>query len=213
MTELKHESGGTLYRRLMGRSRKLDLRLPRLPALTEKLRADIGNPKHPTRLLALTNADQMPVLLSEDDRETHMHLLGSTRQGKSKLMELLIRGDIERGFGACLLDPSDNGDTANNVLRHCAAIGFEKVVYVNPSDFARFDAVPVMNPFQYNMPASVSAGNIKNALQVLWNSQDFAETPRIDKFLPAVISAIHAAKGTLSDIKYFADNAADYYPR
>src|SRR5690606_8055416 len=108
---------------------------------TERLRTDIASPRHPTRLLAVRNADEMPVLLSEEDRDTHMHLLGATRQGKSKLMELLIRGDIERGFGCCLIDPSENGATANAVLRHCAEQGFEKVVLVNPTDFYPYGRV------------------------------------------------------------------------
>lgn len=205
MAELKHESAKTLYRRLMGKSRELHLRQPRLRAMTEKLQADIGSPLHPTRLLALTKHDEMPVLLSEEDRETHMHLLGTTRQGKSKLMELLIRGDIERGFGCCLLDPSENGATATSVLKHCAAIGFEKVVYINPGDFDRFDAVPVINPFQYEMPAGVSAGNVKNALDVLWSTR-WEELKRIEKYVPAVLTALHCAGATLADVKFFLDD-------
>jgi len=44
---------------------------------------------------------------TEEDRESHIHILGSPGEGKSKFLEHLIRQDIDRGYGACLLDPSD----------------------------------------------------------------------------------------------------------
>lgn len=210
MAEFKHKGPAILYRALMGKSRAVRLNRPGIQALTEKLRTDIGSPSHPSRILAYSKRDNLPVLLTEEDRETHMHLLGGTRQGKSRLLQLLIQGDIERGLGCCLLDPSDGGDTALNVLRYCAAIRFEKVVYINPLDFERFDAVPVINPIHYGLPAGVTVGNIKNALQILWQSEGH-DTPRIEKYIPATLTAIHAARGTLADVRYFLDNSEDYY--
>src|SRR4051794_6047105 len=112
MAEYKKPGPGILYRPLLGKPREGLLARPGLRAHTDKLRTDIGSPNHPTRLLAHSKKDNLPILLSEEDRETHMHLLGGTRQGKSRLLQLLIQGDIERGFGCCLLDPSDGGDTA-----------------------------------------------------------------------------------------------------
>lgn len=41
------------------------------------------------------------VLLSEEDRESHIHVLGSPGEGKSKFLELLLRQDIDNGYGAC----------------------------------------------------------------------------------------------------------------
>ena len=40
---------------------------------------------------------------------------------------------IDKGFGLCLIDPSDKGDTANNVLDYCASIGYEKVILIDPT--------------------------------------------------------------------------------
>jgi hypothetical protein len=210
MPPFKHEGAEILYRHLAGVSRELRNNRPGLPALTRKLRTDIGSPNQPTRLLAYERKTNLPVLLSEEDRETHTHLIGATRQGKSKLLQLLIQGDIDRGFGCCLLDPSEGGDTANAVLKYCASIGFEKVVYINPHDFKDFDAVPVIDPIVRDMPSSVTVGNIKNALQILWQSEAH-ETPRIEKYIPVTLAAIQAAGGCLSDIKYFLDNDEDYF--
>jgi hypothetical protein len=208
--QLKHPAAKNLFRAMTGQTHDVAVRRPGIRALTERLQADIASPVHPTRILAYSKKDQLPVLLSEEDRETHIHLLGSTRQGKSRLIQLLMQGDIERGFGCCLLDPSDSGDTAVAVLKHCAEIGFEKVVYINPSDFQDFNAVPVINPFDYDMPAGSNVGNIKNALQILWQTE-MSETPRIEKYLDATLTAIHRAGGTLADIRYFLDDDKDYF--
>lgn len=43
--------------------------------------------------------------LSEEARAAHIHILGTTREGKSKFLEMLLTQDMGR-FGATLLDPS-----------------------------------------------------------------------------------------------------------
>src|ERR1035437_1759354 len=48
---------------------------------------------------------------SEEARASHIHILGTTREGKSKFLEMLLTQDMGT-YGATLLDPSDNGQTA-----------------------------------------------------------------------------------------------------
>ena len=43
--------------------------------------------------------------LSEEERATHMYILGITGQGKSKLLEHMLFQDILSGRGCGLLDP------------------------------------------------------------------------------------------------------------
>src|SRR5436309_269475 len=50
---------------------------------------------------------QERILLSEEERESHMHIIGTTGEGKSRFIEHLIRGDIQQGNGVCFLDPTD----------------------------------------------------------------------------------------------------------
>jgi len=43
------------------------------------------------------------VELSQTDRETHMHVIGSSGSGKSKFLEQMMRGDLDNRQGFCLM--------------------------------------------------------------------------------------------------------------
>ncbi len=55
------------------------------------------------------------LFLSEEEHARHMHIVGRTGSGKSKLLEWMIREDIKAGRGLLLLDP--HGDLYRAVLR------------------------------------------------------------------------------------------------
>jgi len=57
-----------------------------------------------------------PVTLSGEDRRTHLEMFGGTGQGKSKVLELLIRDNVDNGYACCLIDPTENGATGKAVL-------------------------------------------------------------------------------------------------
>lgn len=156
----------------------------------------------PEQLIHLGHSAKEEIYLTQEDRVAHLHILGSPDQGKSKFLELLIRADINNGHGVCLLDPGDNGDTAKKILKYCASIGFEKVCYINPIDFFEFKRVPTFNPIKYEAPPAVSAGNLLDTIQVLWNTSDFSDTPDVLKFTTALLYTLHRAQGTLPDSKY-----------
>jgi ABC-type phosphate/phosphonate transport system ATPase subunit len=52
--------------------------------------------------------------IRQTDRRAHMYLIGKTGTGKSTLLEMLVRQDIQAGQGIALLDP--HGDLAERVL-------------------------------------------------------------------------------------------------
>lgn len=146
-------------------------------------------------------------LLSEEDRESHVHCLGSPGEGKSKFLELLLRQDIDNGYGACLLDPSDNGDTCYKVLKYAIKKGHTKIVLIDPHDISVFNVVPTIQPIHYKAPAPAVIGGLMDAIRVLWGQGSFTDTPRIQKYLPAVIAALHASKMTMAECRYFMDNS------
>ena len=103
------------------------------------------------RLIGRTNEER--IYLSEEDRESHIHVLGSPGEGKSKFLELLLRQDIDSGYGACLLDPSDNGDTCYKVLKYAIRKGYQKIVLIDPHDFRTY-GVPCLTSGVTSKPAS-----------------------------------------------------------
>lgn len=60
--------------------------------------------------------------LSEQERATHMYMLGITGQGKSKLLEHMLLQDIRAGRGCGLLDP--HTDLARDLLASLHRTGF-----------------------------------------------------------------------------------------
>lgn len=135
-----------------------------------------------------------------------MHILGAPRQGKSKLLELLIRQDLERGFGACLLDPSDNGDTMNRILRWCAKTGFEKVCIIDPHDIK-----PVDKGGFNIVPAIAPRHNVMETVRILFGTKDASETPVIEKYLSAILYALRKSEMTLAELIYFTDHKHPTY--
>lgn len=169
---------------------------PRIEDIRKRIESQ-DRTKYPLRQLGLS-ADG-PVYLSEEQRESHIHILGSPGQGKSKFLELLIRQDIKRGYGACLLDPSDNGDTMYKVLRWCIKEGFEKVCVIEPHD--RRIAIPAIAPKH----------NLMETVRILFDTRSFSETPRIQKYLPAVFYALDKAEMTLAELVNFTDQKHPVY--
>lgn len=142
--------------------------------------------------------------IREEEREDHMHILGTTGEGKSKFIEYLIREDLQRGHGVCFLDPTDRADTAYNILRWCCKQGFQKVCLIDPHTIHRFGKVAAVQPFHYQKTyESAVVSNIEDTIKILFQTKDIAETPRIQRYLPAMLHLLWKAKLTLHEAVYF----------
>jgi hypothetical protein len=132
-----------------------------------------------------------------------MHIIGTTGEGKSKFLEYLIREDIDRGNGLCFLDPSENGDTVYKVLSYCEQKGHQKILLIDPHHRYRFNKIAPINPFTRYREASVAS--VMDTIRVLFRQRDAAETPIIQRYLPAILHVLHNAGMTLYDALYFTD--------
>jgi DNA helicase HerA-like ATPase len=63
--------------------------------------------------------------IKDEDRFSHIYIIGKTGAGKSTLMEMMAPQDMERGNGFALIDP--HGDLV-------ARIGRNNVIYLNATD-------------------------------------------------------------------------------
>lgn len=84
---------------------------------------------------------EMEFGFKRQDRRRHLYLLGKSGTGKSCLLQLLVKDDIERGYGCAVLDP--HGDLIDDILRLIPRERINDVVLFDPSnpDFA-----PSFNP-------------------------------------------------------------------
>jgi hypothetical protein len=186
-----------------------DIQTPSLEAEYRKA-LKLNYTKHPLRSLGF-NTDDGPLYLSEEERESHVHIIGSPGEGKSKFLEMMMCEDINRlqsgksKSGLCFIDSSDNGKTLYKVLKHCAKIGFDKVFLIEPGDIGDKDYgyVPLLNPLDYHAPSEAMGSLIMDTLRVLWSTEDFSKESIINKYAKRVVEAVHSAEATLPDIETF----------
>jgi hypothetical protein len=74
----------------------------------------------------------LPFGIRRFDRRRHLYALGKSGNGKSCLLQLLIRNDIENGFGCAVLDP--HGDLVDDLLKSIPRNRIKDVVIFDPSD-------------------------------------------------------------------------------
>lgn len=178
----------------------------KLPSLEQSLKSRIKtlSSKYPLRLLG---EGEKEIWITEEEREVNFHILGAPGEGKSKFLEHNIRKDIDLGNGLCLLDPSEGGDTVNNVLAYCAKIGYEKVIFIDPSTISRFDKTPCIAPLTSQYVEKSSDG-VMEALNILFEVKATA-TPRIKRYLSALLRILARKNLTLAETLYFSDYAQD----
>lgn len=66
------------------------------------------------------------------DRRRHLYVVGKSGSGKSKMLELLIKEDIDAGKGVGVLDP--HGDLVDNILEFIPKERINDVIVFDPSD-------------------------------------------------------------------------------
>ncbi len=134
------------------------------------------------------DAAGFPVELSNAERETHMHVIGSSGSGKSKFLEQMMRGDLANGQGFCLIDP--HGSLYNDVLAHCAhKVLNREIVLLNLSEPSQIIG---FNPFKKSPDGDVSVQvdrRIKATLHA-WGVENADQTPTLERTLRLVFTTL-----------------------
>jgi len=166
--------------------------------------------RYPLRLLGIKQGGGN-LTISEEQRP-HAYFIGSTQEGKSKYFEHFIRGDITRGLGCCLLDPTTGGKTVYDVLRWCCYKKQKNVLLIDPHHRFDYGKIPALSPFLYDKDGRpferlrlYSQEIILDTLRVLFNVSDPAETPRIERYLPSLLKILYNAQSPITDARFFSD--------
>jgi hypothetical protein len=181
----------------------------RLPEFDEIIRQQIKQLSTGYNLRLLGTSPNGDVFVSEEERELNFHILGSSGEGKSKFLEYNIRKDIDQGNGLCLLDPSDFGSTAKNVLAYCAKIGHKKVLYIDPATIRNFQTVPTIKPLN---PKRIkqSVEGVMEVGSILFGLKD-TDTPRIKRYMTAMLRLLTKEKLTLYESIWFSNYEHGYW--
>ena len=136
-----------------------------------------------------------PAFLSETERSTHLHIVGGSSRGKSKLLESLVRQDIIEGRGLCLIDP--DGHLFEWITSWCAENNLgskRKIVILDPH--VRDQAFG-FNPLKVDGDLSAHAEAMQSACAQVWDGENMHETPSLNIGLRSVFFALAYHKLTL----------------
>ncbi|MCI5050849.1 MAG: type IV secretion system DNA-binding domain-containing protein [Candidatus Pacebacteria bacterium] len=78
------------------------------------------------------NGDETEVMLNDEMRLRHTHIIGATGVGKSTLIANMLIEDMKRGNGCTLFDP--HGDIVEDVLMRIPENRKNDVIIIDPSD-------------------------------------------------------------------------------
>ena len=108
---------------------------------------------------------RVPFGIKQEDRLSHMYMIGKTGVGKSTLLETLAWQDFEAGRGFALVDP--HGDLVEELARRIAAINPERLVNLNACDpWQPFGYNPLRRVREDKIPLAVS-GTLET-LKKIW---------------------------------------------
>jgi len=116
-------------------------------------------------------------------RTTHMHIIGSSGEGKSKFMEHMIRHDIINNNGLCLVDP--HGYLYNDLVKWCETQGMtdrKKIILFDPlAKGWSFGFNPLKINNQEHLSFLVDA-MVRSCAKV-WGGEDTDKTPLLKRCL------------------------------
>lgn len=133
--------------------------------------------------------------LPEEDRSTHVYVLGSSGVGKSKGLATWILEDIRNGRGCGVIDP--HGDLVNDIVGNID--NFHRVVLVEMTDP---ENIVGFNPLeqQEGVDPYTQALELVEVFRKIWNlSED--KTPRLIEILRNAVLTLIEAGGTMLDIE------------
>lgn len=161
------------------------------------------------------SAEDEPRYLSLQDRAAHHFIVGGSGSGKSRYLEHLIRTEIRKGFGACVIDPDGNHPESvyNNTLKWLKHEGYEKTRTIRLIDINDPEFITSLNPFFLPSDAGehdryIIAAILLSVFERVWQ-QDFITYPTIKKLLPAIFVALMDQRLSLIDVPLIFERAVD----
>lgn len=140
--------------------------------------------------------------LPEEDRSTHLYVLGSSGVGKSKGLANWILEDIAAGRGCGVIDP--HGDLINDIVANVTPVDYERIILVEMTDpeniigFNPLEQINGIDPYTQSL-------ELVEVFRKIWNlSED--KTPRLLEILRNAVLTLIEAGGTMLDIEPLLTN-------
>ncbi len=132
--------------------------------------------------------------LTEEERKTHMYIIGRTGSGKTTLMFSMAKHDIEQGAGLAFIDP--HGDVSEDLLASVPEKRKEDLVYINPFDLKHpvginlLELTPGLDEDEAELEKEVVAEGVVSLFRKVFSKEENANAHRIEYILR---NTIHTA--------------------
>ena len=146
--------------------------------------------------------DGEPLRLGDEELGTHVHGIGASRTGKSKLIEWIAREMIRNRQGFCLIDP--HGFLYDDLVRWLAYLQPNReIILFEPSSNER---IVGFNPFQKEQGRGDLSTLVDRRVQAtvkVWGAADSNDTPRLERWLRCLYWALMEQGYSLDLARYF----------
>lgn len=184
-----------------------------LPERFPLLRSPPPAPMCDPRVTVFGMSDRgVPVAMPEKPRLEHTHVIGTTGGGKTNFLEHLIRQDIKKGDGVCVIDPHGNHPDSlyRSLITWLDAAGYlaKRQVHLVDPNFQNYTTGfnPLALPGE-ETSVSVVAGVALEAIERVWGDEDTHSKPTIRRLLKAAFAALAELGLTLSEAELLFDQA------
>lgn len=149
------------------------------------------------------------IRLTDEERSRHIHVLGASGTGKSKLIESMIRADITAGRGLCLIDP--HGTLAEAATRWCAATRMDDFRRIHVIEPGNPDWCAGFNPLRLDgfNETAVRVDAMVAACAQVWGGENTSATPLLKKCLRAVFYTLATRELTLAEAPLLTSSESD----
>lgn len=137
-----------------------------------------------------------PFGIKHADRFSHAYLIGKTGTGKSTALETMIRQDLLRGEGFCLIDP--HGDLVERIAKAIPDWHRSRVVFLDAPDPTQpFGVNPLRHVVADRRP--LAAGGLLEVFKKSWDARAWGA--RLEHLLRnAILALLDYPEATLADL-------------
>ncbi len=125
--------------------------------------------------------------LTEEERETHMYIIGRTGSGKTTMMFSMAKHDIEQGRGMAFLDP--HGDVAEDLVSIIPESRTKDLIYFNPIDLKYpiginlLELTPGLDEDEAELEKEVVAEGVISLFRKVFSKEENTNAHRIEYIL------------------------------
>ncbi|MBI2314969.1 type IV secretion system DNA-binding domain-containing protein [Candidatus Daviesbacteria bacterium] len=137
--------------------------------------------------------------LTDEERQTHMYIIGRTGSGKTTMMFSMAKNDIEKGHGIAFLDP--HGDAADDLISIIPEKRLNDLIYINPIDLKYpiginlLELTPGLDEDESELEKEVVAEGVISLFRKVFSKEENTNAHRIEYILRNAIYTSFTVEG------------------